>query len=569
MIKSVIETVLKKNCYIELVDVDFETTEKQQSIILAYSFGDISNRKIIEIINTMGGKSFSSTEFIEDTTNEKYFMNLIKESKEVDEERKSLKQLEEKLKILKKEIGENFATWKSVLYRERMIYETLNKINKSTDETYTDINNMINESFTGECWVRKKDFDQLNNLISSNKDLKFYYEEIKLKPNEVYPTAFTNNEFMESFQNLTNVFGVPKYKEINPAIFLVFTFPFMFGSMFGDIFHGLILLFVSLFMIKNFDKLNNNCGVLQILLEGRFIILLCSFGAIWFGLLYTDFASLSFSLFNSTTSNYPIGINPIWHHSANSMAFTNNLKMKLSLIIGFIHMELGCLISIANSILSNNRIDLFCTVIPQVLAFTLFLGYLVFLCIYKWLVTVNHPSLVGVLIGMYTEPFTITDQMYPGQLYVQLFIVSIIIASIPWMLFSKPIYILLKGRSNSDQMLDTWINSGIHTIEFSLGLISNTSSYLRIWAVSLAHNQLTSVIHQFTIGANSFVKKIVLFPVYLTATLLILIGLEGLSACLHALRLNWIEFFGKFYKGEGVMFEPLNFKLSHEELYDL
>jgi V-type H+-transporting ATPase subunit a len=115
-------------------------------------------------------------------------------------------------------------------------------------------------------------------------------------------------------------------------------------------------------------------------------------------------------------------------------------------------------------------------------------------------------------------------------------------------------------------MMDLWMEQFIHTIEFCIGLISNSSSYLRLWAVSLAHSQLTSVIHQQTIGREApLILRLVLFIPYIIFTLMLLIGLEGLGSCLHALRLNWIEFHSKFFKDDGYLFEPLNFKVINED----
>ncbi|ELA41492.1 uncharacterized protein VICG_01476 [Vittaforma corneae ATCC 50505] len=133
------------------------------------------------------------------------------------------------------------------------------------------------------------------------------------------------------------------------------------------------------------------------------------------------------------------------------------------------------------------------------------------------------------------------------------------------MILSKPIYLTFRKKTPETGPLDLWITSGIHVVEFCLGLISNTSSYLRLWAVSLAHVQLTTVLHEFTLGSSSYAVKVLTFPIYLSGTLTLLIGLEGLSSCLHALRLNWIEFFSKFYSGGGTLFEPLNFKIKEPE----
>ncbi|KAI5168573.1 V-type H+-transporting ATPase subunit a [Pancytospora epiphaga] len=582
---------LRRNVLVKMVDVEMETTNKQQTVLIVYALGDEAIRTVCDIIESLEGKVYSHAGA--STFKKQAFNDTGVENKENNIKKKRLKSYpiqrqyssatateyvqkfrlgfkrlrylcqESKKQIAEflKKAGSCYITWKYYINRERKLLETMNMLCKQENTN----------CFIGEGWILQSNIDKLKSLRKSVGDNSGRFAFEIIKTDDVPPTYFHTSRFNEAFQGFTNVFGVPKYREINPAMFLIFSFPFMFGAMFGDILHGLILAGISAAMIAYFSKLNHRCGVFQTILEGRYVMLLCSFASIWFGFLYGDFGSIPVVLFESkykTGRTYPFGIDPIWHHADNKTVFINSVKMKLSLILGFVHMSLGSLISIWNAIYFKDKLTLMCTAIPQFVIFTLFLGYLVFLCVYKWLVTVNHPSLVNTLIGMYTSPFSIADQMYPGQLYVQLFIFSIILFCIPWMFFSKPVYLILKKKIPNEGALDLWISSGIHVIEFGLGLISNTSSYLRLWAVSLAHVQLTSVLHQFTIGNSNWFVSIGLFPVYIVCTLLLLIGLEGLSASLHALRLNWIEFFSKFYSGGGTALEPLTFNLKYEDIYE-
>ena len=118
---------------------------------------------------------------------------------------------------------------------------------------------------------------------------------------------------------------------------------------------------------------------------------------------------------------------------------------------------------------------------------------------------------------------------------------------------------------------DLIVGAAIETIEFVLGTVSNTASYLRLWALSLAHSQLAKVFFDKTInlllGMNGlwFVRGILLiaiFPAFAGVTALVLLFMDLMECFLHCLRLHWVEFQNKFYKADGYQFKPFYFEES-------
>lgn len=77
----------------------------------------------------------------------------------------------------------------------------------------------------------------------------------ELRTRKTPPTFYKVNKFSEGFQALMDSYGVSAYQEVNPALFAIITFPFLFAVMFGDIGHGIIILLAAVFMIIRERKL--------------------------------------------------------------------------------------------------------------------------------------------------------------------------------------------------------------------------------------------------------------------------------------------------------------------------
>lgn len=93
---------------------------------------------------------------------------------------------------------------------------------------------------------------------------------------------------------------------------------------------------------------------------------------------------------------------------------------------------------------------------------------------------------------------------------------------------------------------EQFIHQLIETIEFSLGTVSNTASYLRLWALSLAHSELSNVLFEkIMLMALETEKPYLIFlaqTIYWSLTFGILISMDLMEVFLHTLRLHWVEF---------------------------
>jgi V-type H+-transporting ATPase subunit a len=127
----------------------------------------------------------------------------------------------------------------------------------------------------------------------------------------------------------------------------------------------------------------------------------------------------------------------------------------------------------------------------------------------------------------------------------------------------------LVGDGGDHSFGEMFVHQMIETIEFALATVSNTASYLRLWALSLAHGQLAEVFMNlsfkpvFTTGNffGTLIVGIILWPAFWSITFFVLMCMDCLECALHTLRLHWVEFQNKFFKGQGYAFKPYNFKI--------
>ncbi|XP_060950859.1 V-type proton ATPase 116 kDa subunit a isoform X11 [Limanda limanda] len=486
----------------------------------------------------------------------------------------------------------------------------------------------------------------------------------RMQTKQTPPTFNKTNKFTSGFQNIVDAYGIGNYREINPAPYTIITFPFLFAVMFGDMGHGALMTCAALYLVIRESRLvAQKCDneIFNMVFAGRYIILLMGLFSIYTGVIYNDCFSKSLNMFGSGWSvrpmfspkganwtfetldgnnvlqldpavpgvfngPYPLGIDPIWNLATNKLTFLNSFKMKMSVILGVIHMLFGVSLSLFNHLYFKKPLNIFLGFIPEIVFMFSLFGYLALLVFYKWtaydaFTSKDAPSLLIHFINMclfnYNDPTN--KPLYRGQMGIQILLVLIALACVPCMLIVKTMVLRRQhlrkkqlgtqkfggvrvgngptedeagivdhdhlsqhseeGEEQSEEepfdFGDVAVIQAIHTIEYCLGCISNTASYLRLWALSLAHAQLSEVLWTMVmhLGLSSrsgggFFGLSIIFSAFATLTVAILLVMEGLSAFLHALRLHWVEFQNKFYCGQGYKFFPFSFDSILEGRFD-
>ncbi|KAK3206101.1 hypothetical protein Dsin_020147 [Dipteronia sinensis] len=510
-------------------------------------------------------------------------------------------------------VGYHLTKWMSMVRREKAIYDTLNMLNFDVTK----------KCLVGEGWCPIFAKAQIQEAlqratIDSNSQVGIIFHEMDAM--ESPPTYFRTNCFTNAYQEIVDAYGVARYQEANPAVYTVITFPFLFAVMFGDWGHGICLLLGALVLIAQERKLSTQKlgSFMEMLFGGRYVLLLMSLFSIYCGLIYNEFFSVPYHIFGGSAykcrdatcsdahsvglikyqDTYPFGVDPSWRGSRSELPFLNSLKMKMSILLGVVQMNLGILLSYFNARFFGSSLDIRYQFVPQVIFLNSLFGYLSLLIIIKWC-TGSQADLYHVMIYMFLSP---TDdlgenQLFWGQRPLQIILLLLAIVAVPWMLFPKP-FILKKlnterfqgrtygmlGTSEMDlevepdsarqhhedfNFSEVFVHQMIHSIEFVLGAVSNTASYLRLWALSLAHSELSTVFYEKVLllawGYDNLVIRLVGLAVFAFATAFILLMMETLSAFLHALRLHWVEFQNKFYYGDGYKFRPFSFALINED----
>jgi V/A-type H+-transporting ATPase subunit I len=318
------------------------------------------------------------------------------------------------------------------------------------------------------------------------------------------PVLFKQPPFLRPFEMLVSGYGTPSYRTIDPTVFVGGTFLVMFGMMFGDIGHGLVLLFAGLILAAKSARLR----------EAGKLGIYCGAASMVFGLLYGSFFGLEDL------------IPALW---AKPMENITDL-FKVAIGFGIIVVSLGIILNVINSLRTHAFWENFFDKSGPLVGVVYWAGIGI---VIKYIVTdggLPHPA---VFYGLFLAPLVVFAARAPL------------------------LKIMGKRKRVFSEGMGTYImESIVEIMEILMGYLANTVSFIRVAAFGLAHAGLFIAVFSLAEVVSSKPGGLVLSGIVLVLGNVLIIALEGLVVTIQALRLEYYEFFGKFFKGLGSKYEP-------------
>jgi len=367
-------------------------------------------------------------------------------------------------------------------------------------------------------WVPHKDVKrlqkELEEIAAPSGILMSAGEPITAQDAEHYnskiPTKLSNPFFLRPFAGLIANFGVPRYSDIDPTPFASLAFLAMFGIMFADVGHGGILLLLGLLGAFVYPLVGTRHGAPPPIRQLLVFLACCGGASMIFGL-----------VFGNVFGKEEI-IRPLWFSLENMNSVSVRRMLRLGVFFGVGMISLGVFLNIGQSFRRKDFKEAFCG------------QWGIFSLVFYW----------TVVFLLATRRQFSWDR-----------ILIIVLLLLPIMLKEPVSRLIRKEREHGEEEAEGIIESGFQAYEIVLAYLANTLSYIRIAAFNLSHAGLMMATYSLTeeLGGGNFLLS--LSSNIMSNAFVIL--LEGLIVAIQCMRLEYYEFFSKFFAGEGIEYKPL------------
>ncbi len=335
------------------------------------------------------------------------------------------------------------------------------------------------------------------------------------------PVEMRNPGALKPFEMLVKNFGIPAYGTVDPTVLVAVSYLCMFGLMFGDVGHGLVLVMTGLLMHFRDKRRGREPNTLFML------IAYCGGAAMVAGFLFGSF--FGYSVIPPLWFNYHAVV--AGHASGNEAIASIYDILKITIWFGITVLGVGILLNIINCIRERDWINL------------------IF-------------NKAGILGGWMYGAGTYTAFYFVGTSYRTMppapFLIIGLGVPAGLMLLKEPVHHISSGHGFSFKpaalmnLVMEWV---VELLEVFSGYLANTLSFMRVAGLGIAHVSLMTAFFQIADPAPPAAALLIL----LLGNALV-IALEGLSAGIQSLRLNYYEFFSKYFNGTGKAYEPVSLK---------
>jgi len=366
-----------------------------------------------------------------------------------------------------------------------------------------------------EAWVPEAQVEEITERIKEASDGNCIVVDETPSPEDRAPMVLKPTpSYLSAFEKLTLAFGYPSAGEINAVPIMMVTFSILFGIMFADVGQGAILALGGLIFthLRRRTDLRAVGDITRyILMSGEMLVVL-GISAVFFGFLFGEF-------FGPSGFIKPVSLGAFGPFYFGGFEPTHEpMKMlRLAVLIGVAHLTLGLVLRLANEVKKRRYKHApipICWLWLLIGGFTMWIHFGGISNISRWF-SDGVPFLVG--------------------------------------LFVLPLIALIVSRG----MVSGFTEGIGFGVEVFAETLSHTISYSRLMALGLIHSAMSSLFLVLG-GVEHGHFPISSIPVLAVGTLLVMI-IEGLVVFVHDLRLHWVEWFSKFYPGEGIIFKPFKF----------
>ena len=346
-----------------------------------------------------------------------------------------------------------------------------------------------------------------------------------IREEEEPPVLLHNNRFSESVEGVLASFGLPAKGEIDPTFFTSIFYVFLFGLMLSDAAYGLIVSLICGIVLLKFPRMEAN------LRKSIQLFFWCGLSTLFWGVLFGGYFGDALDVISETFFGHKISIPALWFVPLNEP-----MRLLLySMLFGVIHLFTGLALKGYMYIRDHKYMDFVCDVIFW---YMLLLG------------------LIGILIP---------SSIFAGIAGRQIVFPAALNAAAKWSAILGAVGIVLfSGRSSKNPALR--IALGAYDLYNITGWLSDVLSYSRLLALGLATGVIASVVNQMGSMGGKSIGGAILFIVVFVIGHTFNMAINLLGAYVHTCRLQYVEFFGKFYEGGGKAFEPFKLKTKYVDL---